>query len=229
MGSNYSEFFEQKNYDSTTEVQLSQIDVDAIVFYDASGNEIFKIDRSNGNVTIKDTSDNTVCTINNNGVEFFENATVTKIDTSSAKIIKCISDNTSHHPNLKFQKAENDGSDAPADVTTNDILSNITFNGFSNGDFNNAGQIYCIVTGAPTGSYIPTSIIIRTGKGSSPGYADAITIDSAQKVKLHGNVGFNNTSPIAKPTVTGSRGSNAALASLLTALANYGLITDSTS
>ena len=34
--------------------------------------------------------------------------------------------------------------------------------------------------------------------------------------------------PLAKPTVTGSRGSNAALASLLTALANYGLITDST-
>lgn len=44
-----------------------------------------------------------------------------------------------------------------------------------------------------------------------------------------GNVGFNGTAPIAKPTVTGSRGGNAALASLLTALANYGLITDGTS
>lgn len=42
-------------------------------------------------------------------------------------------------------------------------------------------------------------------------------------------VGFNNTTPIAKPAVTGSRDGNAALASLLTALANYGLITDSTS
>jgi hypothetical protein len=42
-------------------------------------------------------------------------------------------------------------------------------------------------------------------------------------------VGFNNTAPIAKPTITGAKGSNAALASLLTALANYGLITDSTS
>lgn len=47
-------------------------------------------------------------------------------------------------------------------------------------------------------------------------------------VQLNGGVGFNGTSPIAKPTVTGSRGGNAALASLLTALANYGLITDST-
>lgn len=43
-----------------------------------------------------------------------------------------------------------------------------------------------------------------------------------------GNSGFNGTAPIAKPTITGSRGGNAALASLLTALANYGLITDST-
>lgn len=41
--------------------------------------------------------------------------------------------------------------------------------------------------------------------------------------------GFYNTTPIAKPTASGSRGSNAALASLLTALANLGLITDSTS
>jgi hypothetical protein len=41
-------------------------------------------------------------------------------------------------------------------------------------------------------------------------------------------LGFFNTTPVVKPTVTGSRGGNAALASLLTALANYGLITNST-
>lgn len=41
-------------------------------------------------------------------------------------------------------------------------------------------------------------------------------------------VGFNGTTPVAKPTVTGSRGANAALASLLTAIAGTGLITDST-
>lgn len=42
-------------------------------------------------------------------------------------------------------------------------------------------------------------------------------------------VGFQGTAPVAKPTVTGSRGANAALASLLTALAAYGLIIDSSS
>lgn len=43
------------------------------------------------------------------------------------------------------------------------------------------------------------------------------------------SLGFFGTAPAAKPTVTGSRGGNAALASLLTELAGLGLITDSTS
>lgn len=43
------------------------------------------------------------------------------------------------------------------------------------------------------------------------------------------NAGFYGTAPATKQTVTGSRGGNAALASLLTALATIGLITDSSS
>lgn len=43
-----------------------------------------------------------------------------------------------------------------------------------------------------------------------------------------GNIGFFNSAPAAKPTITGSRGGNAALASLLTGLASLGLITNST-
>ncbi len=42
-------------------------------------------------------------------------------------------------------------------------------------------------------------------------------------------IGFYGGAPAAKPTITGSRGSNAALADLLTKLASLGLITDSTS
>lgn len=60
--------------------------------------------------------------------------------------------------------------------------------------------------------------------------ADAVTIGaSGGSVKVVGNVGFYNTTPVAKPTVSGSRSANAALASLLTALASQGLITDSSS
>lgn len=50
------------------------------------------------------------------------------------------------------------------------------------------------------------------------------------RIRIDGTgIGFNGTAAIAKPNVTGSRGGNAALASLLTELANYGLITDGTS
>lgn len=42
-------------------------------------------------------------------------------------------------------------------------------------------------------------------------------------------LGLFGATPVVKPTVTGSKGSNAALASLLTALANLGLITNSSS
>lgn len=40
-------------------------------------------------------------------------------------------------------------------------------------------------------------------------------------------ISFNDVTPVAKPTVTGSKGGNAALASLLTALSSLGLVTDS--
>jgi len=42
-------------------------------------------------------------------------------------------------------------------------------------------------------------------------------------------LGFFGVAPATRPDVTGSRGGNAALASLLTALATLGLITDSSS
>jgi hypothetical protein len=40
-------------------------------------------------------------------------------------------------------------------------------------------------------------------------------------------VGFFGGTPVVKPTVSGAKGSNAALGSLLTQLASLGLITDS--
>ncbi len=48
-------------------------------------------------------------------------------------------------------------------------------------------------------------------------------------LEVAGAFGVNGAGAVAKPTVTGSRGGNAALASVLTALASYGLITDSSS
>lgn len=48
-------------------------------------------------------------------------------------------------------------------------------------------------------------------------------------VKIDGTIGFYGHAAAAKPTVTGSRGANAALASLLTGLAGLGLLVDSSS
>lgn len=79
-----------------------------------------------------------------------------------------------------------------------------------------------------------STLKFRIGAGTSSGYTTTwLTVDGSGNATFSGNVringqsGFNNTAPIAKPTVTGSRAANAALASLLTALANYGLVTDS--
>lgn len=46
--------------------------------------------------------------------------------------------------------------------------------------------------------------------------------------EIQGNVGFYNTTPVNKPIVTGSKGANAALTSLMSALSALGLVTDST-
>jgi hypothetical protein len=53
------------------------------------------------------------------------------------------------------------------------------------------------------------------------------SVDHLGTALLAGSIGVNGSAAPPKPTVTGSKGANAALASLLTALASYGLITDS--
>jgi hypothetical protein len=50
---------------------------------------------------------------------------------------------------------------------------------------------------------------------------------AALTVDVNAHLGFNGHATTAKPTVTGAKAGNAALASLLTALAAYGLVTDS--
>ena len=56
----------------------------------------------------------------------------------------------------------------------------------------------------------------------------ARSIRTGGSLQLGGAFGANGASPLTKPAITGSRGGNTALANLLTQLANYGLITDST-
>lgn len=59
----------------------------------------------------------------------------------------------------------------------------------------------------------------------SNGNDDGVVLgQSADKVGFYGVA-----TPVVKPTVTGSKGANAALTSLMTALVALGLVTDTTS
>lgn len=83
----------------------------------------------------------------------------------------------------------------------------------------------------------PSTIAMRTAVGSA---FQRISSDGTNLVvngttglpvgfKISGGIGcYGTTPPAGKPTVSGSRGSNAALVSLLTVLAAFGLIIDST-
>lgn len=90
---------------------------------------------------------------------------------------------------------------------------------------------------------VETGLVITPDAGVTLSFANSVTLETvsggAKTTGAHqitgnldhdgSNVGFYNTAPAAQQTVTGSRGGNAALASLLTALATIGLITDSSS
>ena len=73
-----------------------------------------------------------------------------------------------------------------------------------------------------------TSPVILSATGTSANLDISLTPKGTGGVRVNGPIGFNSTAPITKPTVSGAKGSNAALASLLTALAAYGLVTDTT-
>lgn len=68
-------------------------------------------------------------------------------------------------------------------------------------------------------------LILRASDASGTD-REGIRVESSGSAPL---LGFFGGNAAAKPTVTGSRGANAALASLLTALAGLGLLTDSSS
>ena len=79
-----------------------------------------------------------------------------------------------------------------------------------------------LTTGAPG-----SNAVLLVGQGTDASPVMDFQATGTGGFRFVSKVGFNNTAPIAKPTVSGAKGSNAALASLLAALAAYGLVTDS--
>lgn len=104
-------------------------------------------------------------------------------------------------------------------VSTGAALNELT----TNGGIERLGQdLYTTYLLTPVGKTLAGSVT----QAAARIYLGAAPIDSPAFTTA---IGFNGSAAIAKPTITGSRGGNVALASLLTALDTYGLITDSTS
>lgn len=107
-----------------------------------------------------------------------------------------------------------------ANTTIEGIIENQTSGGFMSLNFlgtsgTSRGKIFAAANAA--------------GLNFRPGGGNDMVLDGSGNLKVAGSMGFNGTTPVAKPTITGSRSANAALASLLTALAATGILTDSSS
>jgi hypothetical protein len=102
-------------------------------------------------------------------------------------------------------------------------------------DSSSYGVIDCPVASVLYVTSSDTVLVRGSNKGGAYCQVDGsnarlVNAGGTTQVHVDGTgVGFFNAAPVAKPTVTGSRGGNAALASLITALATLGLITDSSS
>lgn len=98
--------------------------------------------------------------------------------------------------------------------------------------FNAVGPEPIPGTVGPTGDVIWPTAAIATPTYAAPA-TPTINVGTSSAVvtnigRTGQRIGFNGATAVTRPAATGSRGGNAALASLLTALASYGLITDST-
>jgi hypothetical protein len=93
----------------------------------------------------------------------------------------------------------------------------------------------CVLVGATAAGSAAAQLEATAKDASTPIFAGydylnvlKIQVGPSGNVTFVGNVGFNGSAPVAKGTITGSRSSGTALASLLTYLASRGDITDST-
>lgn len=72
------------------------------------------------------------------------------------------------------------------------------------------------------------NVNLRLGSKGTGAVVLQSSTGGASLIAGSGVLGFHGTAAIAKPTVSGAKGGNVALTNLITALSNYGLITDST-
>jgi hypothetical protein len=95
------------------------------------------------------------------------------------------------------------------------------------GAFGSTRGAHVLVVGNEFGSGLDGLLQLSAGNVANGSILLQTTGVDRYKITNAGAMGWFAATPVVKQTVTGSRGGNAALASLLTAFANYGLVTDS--
>ena len=125
--------------------------------------------------------------------------------------------------------------ETPTAASDTAILFQFTGYGYDGTNYTASPIMRFFVDGTPSTGIMPGGIRLLS-RNSSGVSTEALTIRAAGTVEVKlglahqgSTLGFYNTTPTTKPTITGSRGGNAALADLLTKLAGLGLLTDSTS
>ena len=136
----------------------------------------------------------------------------------------------------KFKGVRANGTYAsPTNTADTNVLFDIVAMGYANSDYRDAAVIRFRQDGALSGNNVPCRVTLMA-RDSSGNLNNVIAARASGACEIYGalahqgsTLGFYNTAPGTKPTITGSRGSNAALADLLTKLAALGLLVDSTS
>lgn len=125
---------------------------------------------------------------------------------------------------------------SPTAIQTNDTMISLFGLGYDGSTYANAGAMQFNASENWNGTSHGSRFVISPVPNGSTTPAAALVVHDNARLQIIGaldhdgsQAGFYGTAPVSKPTVTGSRGGNAALASLLTALADLGLVTNSSS
>jgi hypothetical protein len=125
---------------------------------------------------------------------------------------------------------------APANLQTGDIVCNISARPWLSGTtFGTCGAIRWLATENHSGTAEGSQCVIYVNANGGTTLAAGLTIGQDRALTIPGalthtgsTLGFLNTAPTTKQTISGAKAGNTALASVIALLVAYGLGTDST-
>jgi hypothetical protein len=212
---NYSGSFGTLAYQNDDDVEITGGLVTGVTISSASGS--FTTLTASSAVTLSPSNANVVFSPTGTGTVTIAPATAGSINNVSIGAVT--------PKNGTFKQVQTDGT-ATSLFGTNSTNSDVIFRGSNSGVVGGAAA-FVQNNGTTIVGIGNKSRLLGTAYDATPYIFSNAVVEFANGARFNGNMGFYGATAIAKPTVTGSRAGNAALASLLTALANYGLVTDS--